>query len=353
MDWIAITCWVVLGASGLLALWAMFWDRPRGRLRCRKCAYDMSGGGLVCPECGREHKAERSLKRTRRKWKTAVLALLAAILAIQAQHQRDLIYYEGVSGLLPAVTLVVLADPSVIETGIGRYWTGIESKLHTRMMMDRSSSVADWIWTRKIANYMQDTSVNADQFVDVYDMSDIVSEDKLFPTDSSYTQAVRDGRATAIGEIRRLHSETIVTTVLARLSVSNYEIGKSKEIEYYLDSGSVVLRANRRVHGHFATSLEEIRARSWSVDRSSLPAVSTTACYVLYRINVNDEALSTSLNASNVVYQHINNWLLPGAFDPAYEPSRVAIVSNGFIVWADPEDHIEIIEYLHSLSSLQ
>jgi len=46
MDWIAITCWVVLGASGLLALWALFWDRPRGRLRCRKCAYEMSGGGL-------------------------------------------------------------------------------------------------------------------------------------------------------------------------------------------------------------------------------------------------------------------------------------------------------------------
>lgn len=62
MDWIAAACWVVIALAGLWALWALIWDRPRGRLRCRKCAYDMAGVGLTCPECGKTHASERALR---------------------------------------------------------------------------------------------------------------------------------------------------------------------------------------------------------------------------------------------------------------------------------------------------
>ena len=38
-----------------LLVWAMFGDRARGRRRCPRCWYDMSGATLLkCPECGRE-----------------------------------------------------------------------------------------------------------------------------------------------------------------------------------------------------------------------------------------------------------------------------------------------------------
>lgn len=65
----------LLGGLSLIILYrALFRDRSRGRKRCPKCWYDMSGAdplrpsGLVCPECGRDAKRESALLRTRRRW---------------------------------------------------------------------------------------------------------------------------------------------------------------------------------------------------------------------------------------------------------------------------------------------
>ena len=60
-----------LGAVSLLyfGLWG---DRSKGRLRCPKCWYDMSGsfeaGKLVCPECGKDAGVEKRLKKNHRRW---------------------------------------------------------------------------------------------------------------------------------------------------------------------------------------------------------------------------------------------------------------------------------------------
>src|SRR5262245_58646025 len=63
---------VVIG--GLLVIWALFWDRARGRRRCPKCWYDLNGvPGLKCPECGREARNERTLFHTRRRWRWAAI----------------------------------------------------------------------------------------------------------------------------------------------------------------------------------------------------------------------------------------------------------------------------------------
>lgn len=97
--------WVLeVGALGLLA-WALWWDRARGRLRCRKCWYDLEGvvgfrnghaeeageeekrpSGTqphgVCPECGKAHPTERSMRRTRRRWGWAFVALVAGVVGV-------------------------------------------------------------------------------------------------------------------------------------------------------------------------------------------------------------------------------------------------------------------------------
>lgn len=66
-----------IAAIGALLLYlSLFGDRSRGRRRCSKCWYDMSAAsGLTCPECGREHAAERQLFRTRRRPRRALLSL--------------------------------------------------------------------------------------------------------------------------------------------------------------------------------------------------------------------------------------------------------------------------------------
>jgi hypothetical protein len=73
LDWICHLAGWTIGAAGMvLLLWALFWDRSRGRRRCPKCWYDMAGvPGLRCPECGKEAKSERQLSATRRRWRWA------------------------------------------------------------------------------------------------------------------------------------------------------------------------------------------------------------------------------------------------------------------------------------------
>lgn len=78
--------WLICLAGIVLFAWALFWDRSRGRRRCPKCWYDMSGtGSLRCSECGYEAKRMQALHRTRRQWPVARAAVgivvLAAILA--------------------------------------------------------------------------------------------------------------------------------------------------------------------------------------------------------------------------------------------------------------------------------
>jgi hypothetical protein len=57
-----------IGLFGVFVLvWAIIGDRPRGRVRCPKCWYDMSdAAGLQCPECGRTAKSARQFKRSQR-----------------------------------------------------------------------------------------------------------------------------------------------------------------------------------------------------------------------------------------------------------------------------------------------
>lgn len=81
--------WALWAGAGLLALialtllvWALFWDRARGRKRCPKCWYPMDGvSAMLCPECGHETIHERRLLRTRRRWRWAVVAAFLGLIA--------------------------------------------------------------------------------------------------------------------------------------------------------------------------------------------------------------------------------------------------------------------------------
>ena len=87
MIWLIRLIWVIGGAmllaAAAVALRALFADRSRGRRRCPKCWYEMTGvAGLRCPECGREARGERKLLRTRRRPMRAAAGLALALLAM-------------------------------------------------------------------------------------------------------------------------------------------------------------------------------------------------------------------------------------------------------------------------------
>jgi predicted RNA-binding Zn-ribbon protein involved in translation (DUF1610 family) len=69
--WLSVAGVVFLGALALL-LWGLFGDRSKGRPRCPKCWYDMTGnlaaGRLACPECGYEAISRKRLFKNHRRW---------------------------------------------------------------------------------------------------------------------------------------------------------------------------------------------------------------------------------------------------------------------------------------------
>ena len=76
--WTAWLWWIGGAALGLLGLWLLYWsflhDRSKGRRRCPKCWYNMSGtASMTCSECGRTAKRATKLYKTHRRWRWARL----------------------------------------------------------------------------------------------------------------------------------------------------------------------------------------------------------------------------------------------------------------------------------------
>jgi len=95
-------CAGVVGAAGLWLLHCgLLGDRSRGKPRCPKCWYDLSGGApregvaipavvqvAACPECGKKITKPRQLYRTRRHLWTVALGLLLVSLALYSYEVR-------------------------------------------------------------------------------------------------------------------------------------------------------------------------------------------------------------------------------------------------------------------------
>jgi DNA-directed RNA polymerase subunit RPC12/RpoP len=77
--WLTAAGVVLLGAVALL-LWGLLGDRSKGRPRCPKCWYDMTGsvaaGRVACPECGYEALNRKRLYKNRRRWWAVVAGVL-------------------------------------------------------------------------------------------------------------------------------------------------------------------------------------------------------------------------------------------------------------------------------------
>ncbi len=108
--------WVVIVAGLLLLLFALFGDRSRGRRRCPRCWYDLSGvprtvrttgNAWMCPECGRAIASDRGLLRTRRYWRRALLGVLVLLLGYGTVLTEQAIR-DGADSAIPTVALAAM-----------------------------------------------------------------------------------------------------------------------------------------------------------------------------------------------------------------------------------------------------
>ena len=149
LDWLFYVAGGMLGVAALWLLWrGLLADRSRGRARCPKCWYDLSGiaaTGLptTCSECGHTIQHERQVRRTRRHWRAALAGVVVAALGAAALLTPK-VRREGVWAVVPTWLLVTI-DESVL-TGTKRP-AGLAAEIQKRLLQ---SDVPDWAVQRLV-----------------------------------------------------------------------------------------------------------------------------------------------------------------------------------------------------------
>ena len=121
-DWAwATLAWALLLGAAVLLLWALLRSRPGlwgvPRLRCPKCWYDMTGaagdagdaGGFACPECGKAIANANQLRKTRRRWGWALLAV-PMLVGWHLAEQKEQIRRQGWASVTPTIALMAMVD---------------------------------------------------------------------------------------------------------------------------------------------------------------------------------------------------------------------------------------------------
>ncbi len=153
LEWLWWMAGASIGLGGLtLSVWALFWDRARGRRRCpgrflSRCWYDLRATeGLRCPECGRVWRSERQLRRTRRRWGWAWVGVLLICCGTAVA-----LWDEMTGGRwrhwIPA-TALILALPHTEQTWpleeVERRISGVPEP--TQIQWVRRDALWDWQW---------------------------------------------------------------------------------------------------------------------------------------------------------------------------------------------------------------
>lgn len=351
-----MTCWAVLGVSGLVTLWALFWDRSRGRLRCRKCAYDMSGGGLTCPECGREHKSERSLRVTRRKWKTGTVSILALLICCYVQLNFGRMRREGPAGLLPSIVLVSVCDP---ESYMCRDYAKSDPLIEA---VDSRLSTADLprfamrTLARRVASVMRTKIARSDLQVATYDLSKIAPQFAEFQCRAS---PVFD--SLCFGSFSNQDA----------MSYASIFLGTSEEssgLEYYSryvpnnDPAAcfvgeiLIVTACRSEHEAIKSGIEQVRYNNWIPGRGvPNPIASSNRYFVRYDTK---PLLTGSYREKYEQFEDIDNGIESDIHPDCWHyfgvttalASKTWIGERIIVVYATKEIHEAIENYLDALT---
>lgn len=348
MDWIGWTCWAVIGVSAAVSLWALFWDRAQGRLRCRKCAYDMLGGGLTCPECGREHKNEKSLRMTRRKWKTAVVGLLLIAMSFHMKHQRHLIYHEGPIGLVPTIALVLVVDLDEYYQQRNRYPTGMYSLVESvehRLYKMRASLISRQILAWRLSKHW---SRRDGTLVKAYDVSGIVPVVYSRPTMFFSSNRGANRKNELMGDPRS--SWDFYDLLVSHAA----QVSPEYRVEWVDDVGDQwVASASNAGHDWLAEAIPQIQNSLWCVG-SDVRSLGTGSAYVFCQY---DLGVATAHDKDQWYFQQ---GLLERIFTAEIRNiaeshnDRAGIVvywlkEDRFLNWATPVGHQRTMDYLNSV----
>lgn len=149
---ITAVLWGMTAIGAAVAAWGLFWDRSRGRKRCGRCWYDMGAVvGYRCPECGKDAKRERGLRRTRRRWRWAVLGVVVGTLGYSGATGGTVaaVRKHGWAAGLPEFVLVRCLVSAWEEKGrTGLHWASEEMRRRV-LAGEMSEAGAAEAWERQ------------------------------------------------------------------------------------------------------------------------------------------------------------------------------------------------------------
>lgn len=346
MDWIGWTCWGVIGLSSLVVLWALFWDRSKGRIRCRRCAYDMEGVGLICPECGREHSSERALTKTKRKWKTVIVGSVAICTVLLIHVQRFSIYHEGISGLVPTYFLARFANVQSVEAGTASKQSWIDTKFSNRLSDSNASRASCRVWASRLKEYLSELEVGG-IVVESYDLSSVSGG--ILNYDLNWRAYYDKNQASFVRNRNRNWNAQFVTEfIIQRIWSENQGSKRMSGYAYKLVGDQVVLSATREEHQMFRHMLSQIKSRYWSAEETPSFSVGSHRSFIRYDISwlfFDENSFSPELFYD--ILLHIEIRILPIPLEPGYgDPAAFIPLTGELVVWADGAYHNEIMEYL-------
>lgn len=356
MDWIGWTCWGVIGLASLVVLWALFWDRSKGRIRCRRCAYDMEGVGLICPECGREHRSERALTKTRRKWKMGVAGFAVLLSSVYLLSIRDRIAEEGALGMMPTFGLALVADPQdCLEANeSGNRVVGMAGTLHGRFVGTQTTTRTRRLWAARVARQYREAWANSNQIVQTYDLSIHAPLelhhrerwDKHYPRDDSgrWYKSYLNYRAEGLLGVLQEVSEPL----------SWHDNGGDVSVGILL-SDQLIIAAPDGIHSQVSQRLEELHTNRWvhgdAIARFGVPE---QKCIIVYEFpnlrNIDFRKLDEIIRAlSESIEEHVQ----PRLWIPYGESEAQLFWSTDdeveLIIWTTTKHHCEIMGYLNSI----
>ncbi len=159
--------WALVAMGLLGVLWAFFGDRDRRRPHCRRCWYTLTphveraGLPVTCPECGSEHRSLRQLRKPRRRYWQARLAVVVVLLgwvvagkpAADARGWRAYVPTAALVAAAPLLETVAPAPPPANLLPVSPWTDFVRSE--GRINAGRSNSLGEELrlrWRHAIRN---------------------------------------------------------------------------------------------------------------------------------------------------------------------------------------------------------
>ncbi len=276
-DIITIVGWVVGGLGIVLLLFEIKGDRARGRLRCKRCWYDLRDtprvdGGWSCPECGKRLVRERQLRRTRRRWKLVAISLVL-LTTPGGLYAGRVTQEKGWPSLLPDWVLVrmpidldwVLENPDSAEVDLAWYAAPSDSIEGTiRRRVDTMSDGSRNTYLRRLLRAINSErrEDEAGRFLLAYDMIDLVQPPQEFI--DQYPRYYGSGcsgppaRVSARDRLGSARDEFAHGTKVLVDLITNSDMREPYSYCADLD-GLLLARADRQGHAQIARTLDLIR----------------------------------------------------------------------------------------------